>query len=191
MPNVKVPKERVVQAACEIVKQDGIDALNVRRLAYELGGSVQLIYHNFATFDELMVAVRQAIQWFYEGAINTAEDPDHPYLARGLSYIRFARDYPNYFQVVMQSLHDVSLDDLLARDPVTLSTMQTIGVVFKMDVADIKEFHKRVWIFTHGIACLLSSRALKMSDEEVKDLLVSTTWGIYEGFRKEKHAKSC
>lgn len=185
MPNVKVSKEQIIQVSCEIVKQDGLDALNARRIAYELGGSVQLIYHNFETMDDLISSVRQSIQWFYEGAMNAIEDPEHPYLAKGLSYVRFARDYPEYFKIILQSMHEISLDDLLAKDLVTLTTMNTIDKVFPMNAGELKEFHKRVWIFTHGIACLLSTRSLKMSDEEIKNLIVSTTWNIYQGRKME------
>lgn len=189
MPAAKVTKDKIIETACNIVRLDGFESLNARRLAFELGGSVQLIYHNFATMDELNAAVREAIQWFYEGAMNAVVDVEHPYLAKGLSYVRFARDYPEYFKVILQSIQNVSLDELLKCDLVTLKTMRTIDRVFTLVDDEVGEFHKRVWIFTHGIACLLSAQTLEMSDDEIRELLVSTTWAIYRGMRKEEQCK--
>ena len=37
-----------------------------------------------------------------------------------------------------------------------------------------KKFHVKVWIFTYGIACLLATRTVKFTDEEIEELLVST-----------------
>ena len=42
------------------------------------------------------------------------------------------------------------------------------------DYEEQKKFHVKVWIFTHGIACLLATRTVKFTDEEIEELLVST-----------------
>lgn len=187
MPTVKFTKEEIVRKACEIVQLCGMESLNARRVAFELGGSVQLIYHNFATMDELVAAVKEEIFRIYVDAMNSIEDEEHPYLAKGLSYVRFARDYPEFFKILFMSDTEVTIDKFFQDDAVTVGTIATIGKVFAMDAAQYVEFHKKVWIFTHGIACLLATKTLRMSDEEIKDLIVSTTWDIYKGFMEETH----
>ena len=37
----------------------------------------------------------------------------------------------------------------------------------------------KMWIFTHGIACLLATKTVKFTDEEIEELLVSTVFDAY------------
>ena len=52
-PKVKIAKEDIVNAAVELVRQYGPQALNARELAARLCCSTQPIFSNFATMDEL------------------------------------------------------------------------------------------------------------------------------------------
>ena len=38
---------------------------------------------------------------------------------------------------------------------------------------DLKSFHVKMWLFTHGIATLIASSAVNLSDEEISNLLSS------------------
>ena len=56
-PRVKVTGETVVNAAVEVVRECGAQALNARALAARLGCSTQPIFSNFASMEELRRAV--------------------------------------------------------------------------------------------------------------------------------------
>ena len=54
MPPVKkFSREDIIEAGCEIVNKEGIEALNARRVAKELNSSVQPIFHYFESMEEL------------------------------------------------------------------------------------------------------------------------------------------
>lgn len=38
---------------------------------------------------------------------------------------------------------------------------------------DLKSFHVKMWLFTHGIATLIASGAVNLTDEEISNLLSS------------------
>ena len=38
---------------------------------------------------------------------------------------------------------------------------------------DLKSFHVKMWLFTHGIATLIASSAVNLTDEEISNLLSS------------------
>ena len=62
MPPIrKFKREDIIDTAYNIVKDEGFESINARRIAKELGCSIQPIFHNFATMDELYKAVYDKI----------------------------------------------------------------------------------------------------------------------------------
>ncbi len=49
-----------------------------------------------------------------------------------------------------------------------------------------KSFHVKVWMFTHGIACLVAMNTVKLSDEEIDKLLTETVRDMIIGYKKGK-----
>ena len=64
MPAVrKVSKEQIIDAAVEVLRDDGFSAINARSVAKKLGCSTQPIYFSFKNMDELKTALpKQAIE---------------------------------------------------------------------------------------------------------------------------------
>ena len=56
-PKVKVTKEAIINAAVNIVRSSGAQAINARTIASVLNCSTQPVFSNFATMDELCLAV--------------------------------------------------------------------------------------------------------------------------------------
>lgn len=99
--------DRIVAAALALVDAEGMEALSTRRLAAELGVSGPSLYNHFATKDELIDAVVDAV--LGEVDISMFPDPDwrsalerwarsyravlaaHPHIVPALAYGR-----PNY-----------------------------------------------------------------------------------------------
>ena len=58
MPAVrKVSKEQIIDAAVDVLRDDGFSAINARSVAKKLGCSTQPIYFSFKNMDELKAAV--------------------------------------------------------------------------------------------------------------------------------------
>ena len=56
-PSVRFSKDAVLNAAYQLVRREGPDALNARAVARELGGSTQPIFRLFSGMEELKQAV--------------------------------------------------------------------------------------------------------------------------------------
>ena len=52
-PKVKVTREDIVDAALDIIRESGEDALNARAVASKLGVSTQPIFSNYESMDML------------------------------------------------------------------------------------------------------------------------------------------
>ena len=92
-PKVKVSRGDIVQTAVEIVRCHGAEALNARGIAAVLGCSTQPIFSNFATMEELRLAIvaeADALSNAYIlREVDSGEYP--PYKASGMAYILFAK----------------------------------------------------------------------------------------------------
>ena len=65
MPAIKkISKETVIDAAVDVLREDGFSAINARSVAKKLGCSTQPIYHSFRNMEELKTALTERILAF-------------------------------------------------------------------------------------------------------------------------------
>lgn len=77
-------RERILEAACDLIASDGIDDVRIARVATRARASTALVHHYFSTREELL---EQALRHSFEtaGAERFAEEPDaEPSPSRGL-----------------------------------------------------------------------------------------------------------
>lgn len=106
MNNSRTTKEAILVKIREIVARDGLNALNIRALAKELGCSVGIIYYYFPSKDELIV---EAIESVWEDIFQVPDEiqnlPFSAYMNK--IFINIAagiKKYPNFF-----TLHTIML----------------------------------------------------------------------------------
>lgn len=185
MPPVKkFQREEIINTAYEIVKEKGLSSLNARSLAQKLGGSVQLIYHNFIDMNELVGEVREKIHKKYKENLEQATDENHPYLAKGMAYVKFAKDYPEFYKILFMEESKMNLEEFFQIDKDTnQNVMQSIIKKFDVSKEQLEDFHIKVWIFTHGLACLTATKTVRFSDEEIRKYLIETVNELFKGYK--------
>lgn len=182
-PTIKYDKEDIVNAACEIVKEEGFEGINARKIAKRLGCSIQPIFYNFETMEKLNEALYSRILDKYREYTMSNLTEYKAYKSMGISYIRFAREYPMFFKALFMQETDLNVEKfMMADDVISESVMQT-GMDFSgLSYEEQQRFHVKVWIFTHGIACLAATKTIDISDEEIDDLLGNTVAEMLQGY---------
>lgn len=186
MPPVKkFDRESIINASLELIEKNGRSNFNARSLANYLGCSVQPIFHNFVNMEELNKAVYKSIYDIYVNEMLSASyEKDESYKKIGLQYIRFAREHKEFFKIIFMQRTNLNTDNFLASggpvDDIILSGQKLTGLTYDNQ----RKFHKRVWIFTHGIACLVNTETVILSDKEVEVLLTDTVRDMLIGFKK-------
>ena len=181
----KFQREDIINTAYEIVKKEGFSAINVRRIAKELGCSIQPIFHNFATMEELNKEVFDKIYKKYQYTMKNAIDKEHPYLAKGIAYIKFAKEYPEFYKIIFMQESKMNIDEFIQADiEVTENVMESILKKFDISEEDIKKFHIQVWVYSHGLACLVATKTVNFSDDEIKEQLLNTVQQLFRGYKK-------
>lgn len=111
----------------------------------------------------------------------------------GLSYIRFARDYPNFFKLLFMAKSRLSPHDFIVKDDMGNGILRQGQSFSGLTGEQQKAFHLKVWVFTHGIATLAATDTVKFTDDEIRELLAATTREMLIGFRhtREQEEDAC
>ncbi len=184
MPPVrKFRKEDIINVAYEIVKNEGYKSINARRIAKELGSSVQPIFHNFSSMEELNKEVYSKIYNKYkEYMLNGRKNEDNAYKQMGLSYIKFAKDFPEFFKIIFMQKTELSAESIVVNDDMENDIIGAGQILTGFSYDEQKKFHVKVWIFTHGIACLVATKTVQFTDEEIEKLLGNTVKEMFNGY---------
>ncbi|MEI3605647.1 TetR family transcriptional regulator [Pseudogracilibacillus sp. SE30717A] len=91
-PRKKFSKQDIINAAFEIARKEGLDAITIRKVAKQLGSSIAPIYVNFDEVDEL---IQEVIHHTNEVAkrLVLEQNSGHPFRDIGIGGIKFAREY--------------------------------------------------------------------------------------------------
>lgn len=171
--NIQITKEMILDAAFNIVKERGLLAISNRTLAKELKCSIRPIYYQFKNTEELNKELKLKIEkYFYNYIMSDMVEGVAKYKQTGLNYIKFAKEEKELFKVLFMSKYGEFMADFLSKDIEEFKELcEYIKISSKLDDSKIIEFHKKMWIFTHGIATLIASENIKISDNEIADLL--------------------
>ena len=175
----KVTRDDIVQAAFELIRTQGHEALNARTLAEALGCSTQPLLYWFASMDEIRRETYRAADAFHTGFITGGiEQADDPLLALGINYVRFGHEEPHLFRFLFQT------DGLGAQDVGALFDNPDLGPMFGLvaQEAGISEDDARtvflsLFIAAHGYASLLAYNAISFDEELVSMALTSAYMG--------------
>ena len=184
-PKVKVTKEEIVRAGLDVVRREGVEGLNARQIAAELGCSTQPVFSNYQSMEDLRRAVLTAAAEICDNySIKEIAAGNYPsYKASGMGYIRFAQEEKNLFRLLYMRNRGNQEENFETRRFDQMGDLVQDYVGLECDRARI--FHLEMWIFVHGIAVMMATGYLELDMELVSQILSDAYWGIKQRFEKE------
>lgn len=177
-PKAKFTKERIAQAALQIVREQGMPALSARAISKALHCSVQPIFSCFANMEELQSqALHDACTFhrqYLEAAMAKSEYP--AYKASGMAYIRFAKEEKHLFELLFMRPNG-DQGDGLAQETAAVVDLLMRATGLSRSVAE--RFHSEMWIFVHGIAVLTATGYFDLEEARTSEMLTD----VYEGLK--------
>lgn len=164
-PRSKVTREAIVNAAMEIAREAGAEAINARTVAKKLCCSTQPVMYHFATMADLKRSVyAQADRFHTDYLMRSAGDTD-PLLEIGLNYIRFAIQEPHLFRFLFQSGYakESNLLEMLDSEelvPVLSAMQEGLGT----DREKTRQVFLIVALFAHGYASIIANNGLEYDE---------------------------
>lgn len=163
-PTVRFTRDAVLHAACQLMRREGMDALNARAIAKELGGSTQPIFRLFTNMEDLhRELILYVARQFQAHAEADMAQSDSPYIQLCTTYLLYGRDEPELFKL------------LFMRDRVSegqYSDQTNFDLVFNiikketpLDDETALRFFERTWLFIHGLAVCIATKYIPCKDE--------------------------
>ena len=171
MPAVrKVSKEQIINAAVDVLRDDGFSAINARSVAKKLGCSTQPIYFSFRNMEELKAALTErAIQMHTQrvrDSMRIHEGSDSRYSSYGMGFVKFAAEEKQLFRWLYLEGEQLGpyQNDVLTSEVISVIT-EEFG--YEEDVA--RRFHQDMVYFTYGLAILANTDHLHLTEAELRE----------------------
>lgn len=163
-PTVRFTRDAVLHAACQLMRREGMEALNARAIAKELGGSTQPIFRLFTNMEDLhRELILYVARQFQAHAEADMAQSDSPYIQLCTTYLLYGRDEPELFKL------------LFMRDRISegqYSDQTNFALVFNiikketpLDDETALRFFERTWLFIHGLAVCIATKYIPCQDE--------------------------
>ncbi len=176
MPKIKFTKNDILNAAYDVMKQNGIKHISARRIAEKFKGSTAPIYANFSTIDEL----KKEVIRMAEEKLN--EYLYHDYTGRELfdaamGFIKFARDEKELFRAIFLDAAE-GFSDLFDKTMRVLLKEEIVLKSFpKLSFTQAKDGIERLWVHLFGYATLVfvSTNPENETNEVIEDKINGIT----------------
>lgn len=178
MAKKQVTRQMIVDGAYKLVQKSGMSALNARSVANALGCSTRPIYLSFDGMEELKKEVVKRITETYQSYLKReVESGALPqYKAYGMGYIRFAMEQKQLFSYLFMRSRVGEEEGYDGGD--ISEVIKSVSAATGLEGGAAERFHWECWIFVHGIATMLATSYLQLSDEDVSQLITDMFLGL-------------
>lgn len=191
----KTSKEDIIKKSFEILRNDGEKALNVRNIAKSLDCSTQPIYYQFRNMEELNGELNKEALKIHQEYMQKDFDPKRLYRSIGCNYLTFAIKEKNLFRYLFMKEETCTLDEFIESDLNYNLYINTLVEQTGLTKEEAKIFHKTMYIYLYGIACLTVNKTTYYTEYEVDDLLSDSYKALMllevaKGNIKKKHLEN-
>ena len=170
---IKISKDMILDAAFKIAREEGIEKISNREIAKKLDCSIRPIYYQFENVDEMQRELYLKIEkYFYQFLMDNMVDDIPKYKQIGIHYIKFAQKEKKLFQILFMGDMGLTPNAFISKSGKDYEDIEKlIKISTNLDEEEIKDFHTKMWIFTHGIATLVANNTVHLEEKQIKELL--------------------
>jgi AcrR family transcriptional regulator len=179
-PKVKITNEEIIEAALTIVRKGGIASVNVREIAKILGCSIQPVFRNFKSMEnlkkELYIRAGEIHNEYMEKGLSLHQIP---FLGMGIAYIDFARKEKNLFRFLFMSdeIKGKGFLDMIKEEE-NQEIVALIAHMTGLKKERAEELFMDIWLMVQGIASLVATNDFEVSDEQIEKILKDSFLGF-------------
>lgn len=190
-PRTKINRQMIIDAALQVIREQGHEQMNARTIAEELNCSTQPVMYHFRTIDEIRAEAYRKADAFHSAFISPKGDRDvDPLLELGLNYIRFGYEQKNLFRFLFQTngFDGLSMMNLMS-NPAISDLIRMVAAGMGCSVEEAKETFFSLFVSAHGIASLLANNAMEYEEETFQSVLENAYRSVKN--RRERREPAC
>lgn len=168
-------KKRVFDSAWQIVESEGMEQLNVRKLAQMSSCALGSIYNVFGSFQDLQLHINAKILTMLyntlndltECGINDGKSLRAIFKDLGLAYLEFGKKNPLLWKALFEHFYSEPIPEWYAkhsREGIYL-ICKRLSKAFELTEEDAKQTVGFFWAAIHGISAIVLNRKMEMVAE--------------------------
>lgn len=169
-PKPKYTKEEIVNAAYELTREKGIDAVVAREVGKRLNTSSSPIFTAWSSMEELKEEVFKLAKQKYLQYMADIFDYSPAFKEFGMRYVGFAAEEPNLFRLLFLSKRDEHSPYVRFKQEfgsIFTPLMEEIRKAFGLSETDAVDLLNQMIIFANGIAAFVLTDTDSFSKEAV------------------------
>lgn len=172
---IQISKEKILEAALELLIREGYASVNIKSIAKELNCSTQPISWHFGNMEGLRKALVQvAVEYVNKKMVSDADNYIEAFWNVGCAYIKLAFDEPNLFRYIYMGESDLyyrgDVGSILT-DEGNIVLIEGMAQYLKISTQAAGCLMQRMIIYVHGIVSLVVAGVLKSTKEEVYSMM--------------------
>ena len=171
-PKPKFTKEELIQAALELAKEGGLEAIVARNLGKKLDTAPSTIFTHFNSVEDIRQAVVDVARELYNGYVEDGLKMVPPMKGFGVQYIRFAMEESNLYAILfMNKRDDFKYVDFIVDEGHYERVITAAEKDFALSRQQAEYLYHNMWAYAHGIAVMSATGVCKFSVEEISQML--------------------
>ena len=169
-PKPKYTKEEIVNAAYELTREKGIDAVVAREVGKRLNTSSSPIFTLWNSMEELKMEVWMLAKQKYQAYMEDIFDYTPAFKEYGMRCVRFAAEEPNLYRMLFLTERENHSPYLRFKEEfgtLYARLVEEIRKSFELSGEDAEELLNQMIIFANGIAAFLITDKRSFSEESV------------------------
>lgn len=172
-PKAKYSKAQIVDAAFDLARRDGLDAVMARDVAEKLGTSTSPIFTAFSNMDKLKEqVVLKAEEYYEEYAAGRSDEKLPAFMKFCLQMTGFAKAEPQLFKLLFSGS---AVSDDTSKLPIRGSAADQCKAMLVTDYHlpqdDADFLFDQFWIYTYGMCMLIAEGTYDIPASKLNKLL--------------------
>ncbi len=183
-PKKIVTREQILDAAMEITRNSGIDAVTARSIAAALGVSTHPIFTYFDTINSIKDDVLVRARELYHEYILQGLDEKIPFLGVGHQFLILAKNEPELFKMLFFKTTPDGRKHAYDEFKFTLSlVVESVMKIYNVDKHTAECYYRNLWLMSLSFATLIVTGNCTYTDEEMLLILTQTSLATYKAIK--------
>lgn len=189
-PKAKFTRDEIIQAALNIIRENGMESLSARALGTKLGSSARPIFTVFQNMEEVQIEVKKSAKLLYTEYVKKGLEQELAFKGVGTQYILFAIQEPKLFQLLFMSEQKQTptvVNVLPIVDDNYKEILLSVQKGYHLSEDKAEQLYRHLWIYTHGIAVLCATNMCVFTPEEINSMMVQVFRGMLREIKQENN----
>ena len=173
-PKPIISKQDIINAAIQLVRENGINCINARSLANTLNCSTKPLFRIYKNMDELKGDIIAEMDAYYNSFMNSRMTEENRLLSQSIAYIEFARNEKMIFTTLFmnRTMAGLSLHDIIHAEW-NQASIENAKTITGLPTDKAEMLFVNIWLYAHGIATQIVTNGIDMPLDSVTKLLIS------------------